>query len=875
MEARARTVSDILHESAQYMVPLFQRSYSWHKENWQRLHDDIVALADESDDSVHFLGPLVCTKGSSVPGDIPVYQLIDGQQRLTTLSVLLASIRDVARSRGVNDLAEEISEDYLIHKRRQGLERFKVLPRLGDRDALQAIVESRDVSPYAHLRIVQAWKYFRRQVTHRVRRDPAAELKRLFNIVTRRLSLVVVSIDGENPYEIFESLNATGLPLAESDLIRNYIFMQVPVDKQADFDRGQWSGVEQQFAGWGDAASSVMTGFYRDYLMRDGAYSRDKNTFLDFKRQQKERGLDAEKQTKELRHFAPLAAQIRKPDRCDSLVIRQSLSDIALMDIGTSYALILNLMNRRSKGLLSEADLAACLRDLVSFVLRRTVCGESTRPYGRWFVEAIGAIGSSPESDLKQYWLERGWPDDSAFKRSLLDFRFYSREPQKAKMVLLALERSLGHKERVDLNELTIEHVMPQTVTNDKAGRAWKEVLGCNWEENHERYLHTLGNLTLTGYNPELGKMSFCEKQAVYKASHVDLNRHFNGMATWNCDTIRDRAKALADVLCQLWPRPDGAQAYVGALDDVPDPAETSPARRRNLEYWGTFLKRWDKTLGITQPDVSETGELLISLDARAGVSIALWQFRREKKVVAYVRFVNRIGRALYAHLRENAEETDGKIEGDLIWDWPLQNCFAVCEEDADFADKADWEIQYAWFYDELKDIVEAIRPEIAQFTEKDDDSGGDPERHKLRYSFWAGLLAYAATQTSLHSARTPCTSNWIGGGIGRNGFSLNYGVREQESQAEIYIDMGKGSESDNDRAFLSLQSQKDTIEAAFGGALDWQRLPDKRACRICKTVAGGWRSPAESWPETHAALTDAMIRLDRALRPYVQGLKL
>jgi hypothetical protein len=247
--------------------------------------------------------------------------------------------------------------------------------------------------------------------------------------------------------------------------------------------------------------------------------------------------------------------------------IRQRLADIARMDIGTANALVLNLLERHGRGELAEDELNACLGDLVSFVLRRTVCGETTRAYGRWFVEAIGELGDAPAANLKRYWLQRGWPDDEAFARALCEFQFYKREPQKTRMVLEALERSRAHKEQVALDTLSIEHVMPQSISDDAAGRAWRTVLGENWEEIQERWLHVLGNLTLTGYNPELGKMAFAEKQTVYRESHVDLNRCFNELKVWNADAMEKRTIVLADALCRHWPRPPG-QPYVTDQED-------------------------------------------------------------------------------------------------------------------------------------------------------------------------------------------------------------------------------------------------------------------------------------------------------------------
>jgi uncharacterized protein with ParB-like and HNH nuclease domain len=141
MDARAKTVREILHSSDQYIIPFFQRHYSWQRKHWSRLLDDIESLLETDEQSQHFMGPLVCTPNKHVPAEVSSYQLIDGQQRLTTITLALAALRDIAQSQKLDDLAAEITEDYLVHKRKQGFDRFKVMPRLGDREALMAIAE--------------------------------------------------------------------------------------------------------------------------------------------------------------------------------------------------------------------------------------------------------------------------------------------------------------------------------------------------------------------------------------------------------------------------------------------------------------------------------------------------------------------------------------------------------------------------------------------------------------------------------------------------------------------------------------------------------------------------------------------------------------
>jgi hypothetical protein len=147
MDARVKTVREILHSGDQYLIPFIQRFYSWDQMHWKRLLDDLTSLVDSSTEGMHFLGPLVCTPAQHVPREVTAYQLIDGQQRLTTLTLVLISLRDLCREDNLTDLAEEIHEDFLVHKRRSDLQHYKIVPRVGDREALVAILHGKELPP--------------------------------------------------------------------------------------------------------------------------------------------------------------------------------------------------------------------------------------------------------------------------------------------------------------------------------------------------------------------------------------------------------------------------------------------------------------------------------------------------------------------------------------------------------------------------------------------------------------------------------------------------------------------------------------------------------------------------------------------------------
>lgn len=578
MDARAKTVREILQAGDQYLIPFFQRNYSWQKKHWERLRDDVWALLEQQDNSLHFMGPLVCTRAPSVPTEIPAYQLIDGQQRLTTLTIFLCALRDVASGLGKSELAQEIEEDYLVHRRKDGLQRYKVLPRIGDRDILTAMIDHRDVEN-TDTNIHRAHNFFRREIETWAGGDEG-KLKTLYVALTGRLSLVVITIDSENPYEIFESLNATGLPLEQSDLIRNFVFMQVPLKDQDAFHRDNWMPFEEIFAAVDEFEAMDPTAFYRSYLMRDGVYSKGNATFIGFKEQFKRRKLDSATQIAELKRYAGYETMLRRPALVKDSELRQRLETIEALDVTTAHPLVLRLLDMQATGALAKEVILGCLDDLASFILRRTICGESTRAYGLWFAEAVRAIGTDPREDLKKYWLKRGWPDDAAFIGGIETFPVYRRERAKCLLMLRCLEQRYGHKERVDLSTLTIEHVMPQTVGRDKSGKAWKEMLGEKHEEVHAKYLHVLGNLTLTGYNPDLSNSPYGKKQDLYAESNLRLNDYFGRVSAWDEPALKTRGSALAKEIVKIWPRPASSEPYViggGGLDSDDEEAGRSP----------------------------------------------------------------------------------------------------------------------------------------------------------------------------------------------------------------------------------------------------------------------------------------------------------
>jgi len=714
MDARAKMVRDILHAADQYLVPFFQRHYAWTQKHWERLYNDVLALQEDDQRVQHFLGPLVCTPFKHVPGEVTPYQLIDGQQRLSTLMVMLAAFRDLARDRKCNDLADEIAEDYLVHRRQKGVQRYKVLPRLGDREAFFAVIDGGDVAQYSDYSIVKAWQYYRDNFNGYILEEPEKKLRSLFHTVTARLSLVVITIDGENPYEIFESLNSTGLPLEESDLIRNYIFMQIPIDDQEGFHISHWQPLEKMFDETDEYSALSQTAFYRSYLMRNGAYSKDKATYIDFKSQNKERQLSPVDQANELKLFAQFENWLRRPKTCPISALSKALSQIQMLDITTAHPLLMHLLEMHASKKLELDSLLGCLDDISSFIIRRTICGETTRPYGRWFPDAVKAIRKDTRLDLQNYWLSRGWPDDDTFISRLLEFSLYRRETGKCRMILQALEESHGHREKVELANLEIEHVMPQTIGGGKSGQSWQEDLGENWRDIHEKWLHTIGNLTLSGYNRPLGNKPYKEKRMELIKSKLELNRYFSDIKKWTEEEIKKRGRLLAKKIVKIWPRPAGA-AYVPS-EDI-DTGELSPKERGDLrsDYWSNLLKVVKERNVLPElPDSTRLGFLMFD-PGWEGIKLFAYTERWNNTIGVYLRFRKKRAKKSYKKILEMKDQITEKFGKQSCWwqDNPKKNnaYVGVAFTGVDPANREQWDEQHKWLTNKLEEFYKYFDP--------------------------------------------------------------------------------------------------------------------------------------------------------------------
>jgi len=557
MKASERTLQQLLHSSDQYVIPVFQRYYTWGTINWEQLMEDVGELLEAgAEERRHFMGSIVTVPDGHQPGSVPAYQVIDGQQRLTTLSILLCALRDVASSREWSELAAEVNDNYLVHRFKRGRERFKVFPRLRDRGSYLTLVDQTEGG--AGGQIEAAYRLFAKRLEQFATSE--SQLRLFFTTLVTRTDFVAITLGAENPYKIFRSLNSTGVDLTEADLIRNHVFMSIPVDDQDAFDDNQWRDLESRFVHDGKVGGREMEAFFRDVLMREGTYIGREGTFEAFERRFPSGGrFDPRAVVADLIKISKAYDVVRGATAHADAEIETALRTIRELNVTTAYPLLTGLLERSGRNELPCTDLLLILRSIASFVLRRFVCGHSSRGYGRWFVAACREL-ADPVKTVPAFLRSKGWPSDDEFKAKFVRHNLYQSKYDRA--VLSALELAIqARSEPVLLDGCSIEHIMPQTIDEaDDDGRAWTAALGVEWRPLHAEWLHTPGNLTLVGadYNSEMSNRPFEIKRPVLAASKVYLNQHFNAdeLRMWSQAEIEARAKALADLAIKVWPAP-------------------------------------------------------------------------------------------------------------------------------------------------------------------------------------------------------------------------------------------------------------------------------------------------------------------------------
>lgn len=608
MKANETNLQEIIEGSKQYIIPMFQRTYSWDQKQWLTLWEDLMELVDEEQQyENHFIGSIVSIPVNANPTGVQQFVVIDGQQRLTTLLVLLSVIRDKAEEEGLSELAAEINETMLVNRFKKGEEYFKLLPTQVDKDVFKRIIKNEVTAVDQNSGLVKGYNYFKNKLD-----DLTIDVEQLKNGVLHNLSLVsIVLSPDDNPYLVFESLNAKGQPLTEADLIRNYLFMRIEPSEQEEMYKGYWLPMQTNL---GDS----LTEFIRHFLMGVNLNVKKKDVYVKLKQQADKANVIH--YLKELAVFATYYDKLLHPEKESNEKIQYYLKRIQQFEARTAFPFLLYVYRDFDVKKYSLEQFIEILSIIDNFIVRRYVCNIESKPLNKMFGSLYNQLKPYSEADsiqeLKAFLQVRGYPKDTEVLHELKHSPLYGGgdKREKCKFILSVLEETYGHKEKVDLSKATLEHIMPQTLTE-----AWKKELGANFEDVHEKYLHVIGNLTLTGYNSELSNEPFETKKKYYGKSNFELNKDLVNYSTWDEQAINNRAEKLYESFILAW-------SYFG-LDSVKgnDVTGSSPRLlfigdetikvkvwREVLEHTVMFIYKYKPTY---YQELLQTRSLLISVE--------------------------------------------------------------------------------------------------------------------------------------------------------------------------------------------------------------------------------------------------------------------
>lgn len=628
MQPSRKSVEDLFNPQVRYVVPMFQRKYVWQQDpQWQNLWEDIEEKANfrlsGKTTHPHYLGALIVEGVRPVSGnEVTRMLVIDGQQRLTTLQLLLCALRDIAKEKNWNALDKRLTR--LLENSDQDVmdnpdeEKFKIWPTTLNRDVFSTIITAASAEvvesnfPLIHLRrrkypeprsnLVSAYAYFRKQcaawlegsATQNGRSEEScAQL--LLQSLNGDFFVIHLSLsEADDAQEIFYSLNSKATPLSQSDLMRSLIFMRAEKERE-DKDKifaDYWSKLETDF--WstetkrGGRTFSQLDVGLRNFLSAKTA------SLVDARRASEEyriwisatppRFSSVRAELDDLIRHCELFEQYESaPENLPSTDFRRVLRDF---DVSTAMPLVLYLSLDAA---LNPHELGQALYLVESFIVRRAILGDENKEYNKLFVEVVSAIHNFAGSELVEALrlkllagggTTRRWPGDADILERVITGSLYN--GLRTKVLRLILERIELHKRGVKSEDqnvapaLTIEHVMPQRwgtnwplqdtiIPDDVVANPWMAhgEMAAKADAVRERNakIQTLGNLTLLNNraNPAAANFDFARKKQEYEHSVLRMNREFFAKSTWDENSIAIRSRELGQLICQIWKRPDNA----------------------------------------------------------------------------------------------------------------------------------------------------------------------------------------------------------------------------------------------------------------------------------------------------------------------------
>lgn len=787
-----------------FVIPVYQRNYDWKIENCKQLYDDLVKVIKNNRTS-HFFGSLVSVHND---GTYNEFLVIDGQQRLTTISLLLLAMYNLMKSGIIvpkqANLADKIYKTYLIDEWQEDDTRIKLKPVKNDSMALERLFDD-DEEHVPESNLTVNYNYF----YSRIQRGEIT-IDELYAAITKLEIINITLNQDDNPQLIFESLNSTGLALSEGDKIRNLILMGLPTKQQSDFYEKYWNKIEV-------CTKYDVSLFIRDYLsVKQQEIPAMAKIYVTFKSYIEEGHFETEPLLKELLQYARWYEILLK-GKTQSKALNASIYRLNRLETTVTRPFFLEILRMWAESKITLDEVSNIFTLTESFLFRRAICDLPTNALNKIFLtlhKEILRYDWSEDNYFEKFKYallsktERGrFPDDTEFGQSFEMRQIYLMN-SKNKIYLLERLENYGTVEDKDIyrhfddGDYSVEHIMPQHLTP-----TWRRSLGEDYENIHETWLHRIANLTLTGYNSKYSNSDFAEKRDIsngFRESGLRMNTWIAQQSKWTLSELEERSTILKTQALRIWSLPETSyQPAEKQLDSCTLEDDTNLSGRvlarysyKNTEQpvdsWIDMFERVVKTLH----DEDETVLTAIAHTNDAENDLSLYISSNPQNLRSPLKIDEKI-------FAERSTSTTTKIS-------ILRKLFKAYNLSTD-------------------DLVFYLRD--SNQTEPYDEPG---TRFARRRRYWTYALPYIHTAHGEGGAFrnvNPTKENWISGFIGVSGVSINCIANEDGSRVELYI--GSSIKEKNKALFDTLYAHKAEIDAAMGVPLNWIRSDDTKASWI------------------------------------------
>lgn len=604
MKVTDGNISQILNGGKQFILPIYQRCYSWDIEQCETLWNDIVRMQQGHRHS-HFIGSFVNIIEEATPTGIDKFLIIDGQQRITTLSLLMIALRNYAEAHSGETSISPLRIDNKILKNlgEEGLNQFKLILTETDKDVFIALVEKNENAlKNVRSRLLDNYHFFLKRIEEQTLQpeqiDESIGKLHIVNITLERGT--------DDAQGIFESLNSTGKSLSDSDLIRNYMLMGLSAKEQTEIYHKLWRPMEELFSY--ETQAYMMDRFLRDFLtMKLGKIPKQNMVYDEFKHFLIDKDFENVRSVGQelLRHAEYYTDILYK--RHNSPIRRALYEDINELRMGVAYPFLLYIHDACDAGKISEDELIEIIQLCINYVVRRSVCDIPTNSLNKTFATMRNSIREENfTASVKHFFIHlesyKEFPDNEKFVSVFKTRDIYHTRIRN--FILHHLE-NFDNKAPIRVENYTVEHIMPQ---NPKLSEAWQKALGHEWKDIQKAKLHTIGNLTLTAYNSEMSDRSFPEKMEMkggFMESALRLNRYIVKQSDWGLRQIEERANLLAETALHIWQYPILQEGeYNPHADDVDNSVEYTEDNYDFNEYNRTLFQVLDNNILNLSPDI-------------------------------------------------------------------------------------------------------------------------------------------------------------------------------------------------------------------------------------------------------------------------------